>query len=628
MKNIFAKWKYKIREVRFSYLRKYYSIEAKLRYPFVLSAITLFSIIEIFILILYMFLFLQVFKIFHTAFFENIIMMLPKISDDMNKQLVFSQISVTFLILSLFSLISNLKKEKVLGTSIYSIAFSKSLISNILFLAPFIFLVLFLNLYLLMNDSSSEIILFLFLSAVIALTILILKIIVYTNFPRLTRDKIFSIYYLENKRIIKKHSRKGLNPTYELSNNLFTLVEDTTEKILRNDIEYRRNMVVFERLANLTLYNHGKVIQENYTEFSNKDDIILLWSNCILELIKSGNISDALIQHNKMVRVFLKNEVVISSHQIGDQFKNIMDFIITSKDSTFINQNEQEIIDAMRLSVMYCYFIINNDFSYTRLGKLKDNLLHIWGIYGSFFSDYYKLLNKLVGENNRDASKRIYNYFEQIRMMSHDITSPFHQNFRQLNSKWYNLLFKDNKLYDGELATIGIPLSALLIEIIKDEKKGRLLYFLVNFNNNSIYFACLIVLGKLTVLMQRTKDTEELVKVKKYIKLLMAKLLTWDSYKIKYNTHILYEIYIKEKLRLPYSDIWFFERHFDALKNVNNVIEMKRHNIKIDSNKIKNDTIRELYNLSKDINEFTLTREAKRQNSKAVKELGILNELF
>lgn len=67
------------------------------------------------------------------------------------------------------------------------------------------------------------------------------------------------------------------------------------------------------------------------------------------------------------------------------------------------------------------------------------------------------------------------------------------------------------------------------------------MYFLIDFNNKSIYFACLIVAGKLTDLLKRTKDIDELLKVKYYLKLLLAKLLEWNYNNLKYNVHIMKE---------------------------------------------------------------------------------------
>lgn len=54
---------------------------------------------------------LQQLKILNLEWMGNILDRLPKINQELNRQFLFSQISVTFMILSLFSLIINLKKK-------------------------------------------------------------------------------------------------------------------------------------------------------------------------------------------------------------------------------------------------------------------------------------------------------------------------------------------------------------------------------------------------------------------------------------------------------------------------------------------------------------------------------------
>lgn len=584
----------------------------------------IFKTLEIITLLTYIGLILQLTKVINFNFLQKILSYIPVTNSEINTRLVIAQISITFLILSLFSLISNIKKEKILGTSIYSVAFSNSVISNILLLTPFIFVLLFINLYLMMTKSNSGSIVFLFLSSMIAITILILRVITYTNFKQLTRNKIITLYYLENRKIIKKYAKKSYDPTYELSNNLFELVNDTVERIWRDDIEYKMNLMVFEKITDLSLKNYGKEIQENHTEMLNKPDIISLWSNCISELVKKTKISDALDQYNKMLSIFIKNEMVISSYEIGNHFKEIMDLITISKDEITSTQY-REIKRAMKLSMEYCFLLSNNDLSYTRLGKLRNGLLSVEGIYGRFFVDYYKILNK---KSDLSSSKHYYSniiieYFEDIREMSFNLHFPRHY---FINSKLNKVAEDIRKHYDGELSLSGIPLSALLIELIKEEKKGRLMYFLIDFNNKSIYFACLIVAGKLTDLLRSTNNIDELEKVKYYLKFILAKLLEWNYNNIKYNIYIIKESLLKT-LNSPYSDIWLSEKQFEDIKRVKNVVEMKRHKVDIPIMQIKDSAIRELFILMKDIDVSTLNKEARGEQLKINKEKGILDRL-
>ncbi|AWM46118.1 hypothetical protein [Bacillus amyloliquefaciens] len=622
------KFKHRIKGIKHSLIRGKNYLDLKVRFVLYNWMMFIFKILENIILITYVGLVLQLTKIINFDFLQKILSYIPVTNSEINTRLVIAQISITFLILSLFSLISNIKKEKMLGTSIYSVAFSNSILSNILLLTPFIFVLLFINLYLMMTKPDSESIVFLFLSSMIAITILILKVITYTNFPQLTRNKIIALYYLENRKIIKKYAKKSFDPTYELSNNLFELVNDTVERIWRDDIEYKMNLKVFEKITDLSLKNYGKEIQENHTEMMNKSDIISLWSNCISELVKKTKKFEALYQYNRMLSVFIKNETVISSYEIGNHFKEIIDLITISKDEITSTQYI-EIKRAMKLSMEYCFLLLNNDLSYTRLGKLRGELLSVRGIYGRFFVDYYKILNKKsdLSSSKHYYSNNITEYFEDIRMMLIDLHSSHHYFIPQkINPQWNRVAGDIRDQYDGELSMSGIPLSALLIELIKEEKKERLMYFLIDFNNKSIYFACLIVAGKLTDLLKRTKDIDELLKVKYYLKLLLAKLHEWNYNNLKYNVHIMKETLLGIGT-FPYSDIWLFEEQFEYIKRVKNAVEMKRHNVDTPIMQIKDSAIRELFILMKDINVSTLNKELREQQLEITKEKGILNRL-
>lgn len=587
----------------------------------------IFRTLGIIFLIIYIGLVLQLTKLINVGVLQEILSYIPITNSETNIRLVIAQISITFLILTLFSLISNIKKEKILGTSIYSIAFSNSVISNILFLTPFIFVLLFINLYLMMTDPDSGSIVFLFLSSMLAITILILRVITYTNFPTLTRNKIIAQYYLENRKIIKKYAKESFDPTYELSNNLFELVNDTVERIWRDDIEYKRNLKVFEKITDLSLRNYGKEIQENHTETLNKPDIISLWSNCISELVKKRKIDEALEQYNQMLRIFIKNEVIISSFQIGNHFEEIMGLIAISKDEITSTQYE-EIKRAMKLSMEYCYLLLNNDLSYTRLGKLRNDLLRTWGIYGRFFVDYYKILNKKTDltSNKHFYSNIILEYFEDIRMMSVDLYHSHHFYIpRKVNPKLNKVEEYIRGQYDGELLLMGIPLSALLIELIKEEKKARLMYFLSDFNSKSIYLACLIVVGKLIDLLKST-NKDELEKVKFYLKLILAKLLEWNYNNLKYNTHIIKETLLRTGV-FPYYDVWLSQNQFEDIMRAKSAIEMKRHKVDIPSMQVKDSSIRQLYMLMKNINVSTINKEVREQQLEIAKEKGILHRL-
>ncbi|MEM5686125.1 hypothetical protein AAHB64_32035 [Bacillus toyonensis] len=175
----------------------------------------------------------------------------------------------------------------------------------------------------------------------------------------------------------------------------------------------------------------------------------------------------------------------------------------------------------------YGYYKSNNDFSYTRLGKLK-NLLYLQPLYGNFMVDYYNLIDKNTKFNDLEKSERVYQYFETLRMMPFDIRDYF-----TMDVKFYEVGREIKKYNEEDIALVGIPLSNLLLLVMQEDKKERTLYFLNHYNDNSIYFACLIVASKLATLYLHIKDTDNSNRkiVEGYLLLVLSKLVELDAKK-------------------------------------------------------------------------------------------------
>ncbi|MDA1739248.1 hypothetical protein PDK44_09855 [Bacillus cereus] len=244
-----------MRKVKKACQIKYYKIEGKMKYPLIYFFNSFIKSIELGAVLFITLALLQQLKILNLKWIENVLKHLPHVNQELNRQFLFSQISVTFIILSLFSLIINLKKEKVLGTSIYQIVFARSILGNIKFISLSVFFFLFINITLYINDSSSSAILYVFLITLSLLTLLIIKIIFYSNSQKLSTNKIVSIYNRENTKLVHK-PRIVWKSGVHFSEYLYNLNEDTIEKILRGDAEYKRNLYVYEKIANLSLVNY------------------------------------------------------------------------------------------------------------------------------------------------------------------------------------------------------------------------------------------------------------------------------------------------------------------------------------------------------------------------------------
>ncbi|WP_141501818.1 hypothetical protein [Bacillus wiedmannii] len=515
--------------------------------------------------------------------------LIPTISDEMlNRQFLFSQISTTFLILSLFTLVTNLKKEKIFGISIYKIAFAKSVLGNIIFISISVFFLLFTNIWIYITDSSSSIIFYVFLITLFLLTLFVIKIILYSNSQTLSVNKVASMYFTENIKIVR-NPRIKIGAQEDFSEYLFDLNEDAIEKILKGDIEYRRNFYIYERIANLSLVNYKSKVQENYTEISSKPDIILMWVSAIEELIKRELYTEALAQYDNMISLFVRHEVYLSSFRINKLLEQILVSISATDSKVILEQNEELILSSIEVTMKYGYFGFNNDFSYTRLGKKKDVLLQ--PLYGNFLGDCYNLIDKNKNFTDLEKSRKVYEYFEKIRMLPWSVTS-----YIPIEIKYFEVS-RQLKKYNEDVYLVGIPLSNLLLVLIKENKKGRLLYFLNEYRDNSIYLACLIVASKLATLYVRTKEDEKDKElIGEYLVWVLSKIFELDEKKIKYYCYVLRQAMGTEMKNL-YSMIYLTPRNEEILSIVKQTIMMMKKKVNVEDIVFSNQELSEIVKL-------------------------------
>lgn len=542
----------------------------------------------------------------------------------LNTQLLFSQVSVTFIILSLLTLTTNLKKEQVFGTSVYRIIFTGSVLSNITILSFIIFLLLFVNIFTLMFIPTVISIFPVFLMTLILLSLFILKIIIFTNNKFISINKVAGLYYGENKKTIIKFNKNRKKFRYK-SEFLYDLKEDTILKILKNDIEYKKNFHVFYVISYLSLSKYKYVVQENHTENSlHYRDTISIWNDCIDELIVSGLYSEAINEYNNLVSLLIENEVYLSKLRINNHLKEIFIGISSSKSNLVYEQNKDILMRAVTLTMKYAFYKANNDFSYTRLGK--DAQLSYPFLYGNLLNDYYDIIDKKIEVNSLEKSKKILDYFEALRMASHSISKPYVFDLNRNDEYNYDKyeLYNYSRDFEGDLSLVGFPLSQLIIQLIQEDKKRRLEYFYNHFNDNSIFFACLIVATKLVGLMdsRNSSYSKEDKVLDKHLKYVLSKLKMWDSYSIKFNCNII------KKSVTEYSSIYdTVNLYFDELKYldiVKQAVLMSKNQIEISKISESQPLLKDIYGIVcfSEVNLLEIMREE--VIAESIDEFGIL----
>lgn len=585
------KLKYRISKLKNRILKNYYSIEAKAKYPTLLMAYRLSFFVEILFIGGLVFAFLNLIEVYNFPILKNFIHLIDFKNEQMARQIIFSQVSLSFLILSLLSFLTNLKKDKILGTSIYRIVFAYSLFGNLALLSLIIFSLLFINIMIYFYDTTSLIIPYIFLVVMTLLSVYILKIITYTNNHKKSINKISTLYYTKNAQIVKHNFiRHGKN--YETPQIIFDLVEDTDRKIRNNDIDYIINFKIYAKLSNLTLINFRKKVQENHTErYTSKEDILTFWIRQISVLLDSNLLISAIEQYNQLLYTLIRNKVYLNNYELTQLLEKILRQLYNSPNIDMFSNLKTQVFSSMRLTIRYSDFRLNNDFSYTRLGQYDNgNLLYIHSMNGNFYKDYYKIICNNPNILDNDKKRMTYNLIEDIRMSAIEIDSPFQLDYHNLNSQYYKILDNERNNLDGDLELVGVPLSILFYEIILLQDSTAIYHLIYQYNMNSIYYACLMVISKLvTQYIYSSNENKYLVEI---IKLLSMKLEHFDSYKLKLNKAKIIRSEMNNKV---YSTLFFRESDKKSLELIYQSLQMKKH--EVNYTKVKDNDLKKICEL-------------------------------
>lgn len=601
----------KTRKIQYRILRKnkqlresFNKLKNRYGYPILSKRYILGLVLEYILIVIF------VLCIFNRDSIPSLKSILSNSTGSINRQIIFSQISVTFLTLSLISFLSNLKKDKVLGTSLYEIIFSKSVLGNVKLVSLALFSLLFYNLITFFIKPDSQMIILLFITCLALLSFLVIKVIFYTAGTKRSIEKIVTFYYMENLKIVKKpyksHYKRYMYPYY-----LENLYEDTTEKILKKDQSFEKNLNIYFQISLQTLVNFRKKIQENYSESIAKKDIIYHWLIHIKQLVKANQLNSAINELNRMLAILIDNEVFLSNLDVTMIHSEIIKRIANQKDKNLFEETSDNLFYSMKLILEYIYYRLNNDFSYTRLGSLKNStLLYMHGINGEFLKDYYDLIDKELELKDEDKKRVMYKYLENIRILSFEIDSSFSKDYLKVRHEYWRVLFEDKDDLNSDLEIMGFPLSLLLYQIIRDRNMDVFLYIISKYRSNSIYFACSIIVGKII----RQYLNEDNKKTKKYLKeiieILMLKLERSDYHKLKW---IIFNLgrYSESIGETPYYGVYYNKNDHKLLTEAVAAIRITKYNKNYESITLKNKNIKELLNIYVNLNKDKINQKIK-----------------
>ena len=329
------------------------------------------------------------------------------------KDLVIAQISSTFLTTAILSLVSSIEDKHILGEKTTYLLFGKRLIG---FYFPMILLYLFMiiNIYLIINESNSNILISLFFLSLIILMYIITKVGSIFVSTKKYIELLYSKYYLEcEKSIINNVPPKDYNSPL-----LINLKEETIKLISNNDNSYVKNINMYKVLIDRILFNIPKDLQKYHLNMSYAPSIVNDFIEVIEHFIYFKDLTRAIQYYNWLLSRFNFHNVFISYDNMNKIFEDIANKIMDFNNEYEVRNYLSKLSPIITNIEMQQHFALTNDYSYTNWPKMRID--YIYHYYSNYFDIVYRNIynNKYLSE--REKLNCYTELHEIFRMSAHN----------------------------------------------------------------------------------------------------------------------------------------------------------------------------------------------------------------
>lgn len=326
------------------------------------------------------------------------------------RDLVIAQISVTFLTTAVLSLVSSIEDKHILGEKTTNLLFGKKLLSfHIPMALLYIFMVI--NIYFIVNESNSNILLSLFFLSLIILIYIITKVGAIFVSTKKYIEILYSKYYLEcEKNIVNNIPPKDYNSPL-----LVNLKEETIKLISNNDNSYIKNINMYKVLIDRLLFNIPKNLQEYHLNMSYSPSIVNDFIEVIEHFIYFKDLTRAAQYYNWLLSRFNFHNIFISYDGMNKIFKDIVNKIMDFNNEYEVKNYLSKLSPIITNIEMQQHFALTNDYSYTN--RPIDFIYHYNSNYFDIvYSNLYN--NKYLSEREKlNCYTELYDIF---RMSAHN----------------------------------------------------------------------------------------------------------------------------------------------------------------------------------------------------------------
>lgn len=328
------------------------------------------------------------------------------------KDLVIAQISSTFLTTAVLSLVSSIEDKHILGEKTTNLLFGKKLLG---FYIPMVLLYIFMaiNIYFIINESNSNILLSLFFLSLIILIYIITKVGAIFVSAKKYIEILYSKYYLEcEKNIINNIPPKDYNSPL-----LVNLKEETIKLISNNDNSYVKNINMYKVLIDRLLFNIPKDLQKYHLNMSYAPSIVNDFIEVIEHFIYFKDLTRAIQYYNWLLSRFNFHNVFISYNGMNKIFEDIANKIMDFNNEYEVKNYLSKLSPIITNIEMQQHFALTNDYSYTNWPKMRIDFIYHY--HSNYFDIVYSNLynNKYLSE--REKLNCYTELHEIFRMSAH-----------------------------------------------------------------------------------------------------------------------------------------------------------------------------------------------------------------
>lgn len=393
------------------------------------------------------------------------------------KDLVIAQISSTFLTTAVLSLIASIENKHIFGEKETDLLFGKKIQG--FYIPMFIlYITMIVNIILMINKKSSNILLIFFFISLYILIYIINKIgVIFLTTKKYTKILYYKYYKEAENNIINNILPKD----YE-NKLLFNLKDETIGLIAEKNLSYMKNINMYKVIIDRLLFNIPKDVQKYHLDMNYTPSIIDDFIEIIEHFLYFGEIIRAIQCYNWLLSRFNFHNVYIPYGNLDYIFDDLTNKITDLKNEYEVKKYLDRLSSIITNIEIQEHYAFTNDYTYTGFPEIRQGYIHHYN------SKYFERIYEKVYTNKYLSDSEKINYYTKLheifRMSAHNGCNIV----RDISN--YSFEYKESKERKMEPCIVGQATALLLLRTLKNKDERSFKLFIgMNINGNEMSFA-------------------------------------------------------------------------------------------------------------------------------------------